>query len=171
MTTAQTDSPTIIQEGLAAQLLARRRRRLPRLTLGLLAAVLAGAVFVGGVEVQKHYGKASASSNAANGFPAAFAARAAGAGGAGAGAAALFGGGGGATNGTVTLIKGRTLYVTDVSGNTVLVHTTATSRVSKSVTANIRTIHPGDTVTVSGSQNKDGSVAARLVTIGGGANG
>lgn len=173
MTTAQTDSPTIIQEGLAAQLLARRRRRLPKLTLGLLAAVLAGAVFVGGIEVQKHYGKASASSTAATGFPAAFAARAAAAGGAGAGAGAvaLFGGGGGATNGTVTLIKGRTLYVTDVSGNTVLVHTTASSRVSKSVTANIRTIHPGDTVTVSGSQNKDGSVAARQVTIGGGANG
>ena len=170
MTTAQTESPTIVQEGLAAQLLARRRKRLPKLTLALLAAVLAGAVFIGGVEVQKHYGKASTSSNAASGFPAAFAARAAGAGGAG-NPAAFFGGGGGTTSGTVTLIKGQTLYVTDVSGNTVLVHTTATSRFTKSITASRRTIHPGDTVTVTGSQNKDSSVSARQVTIGGGSNG
>lgn len=171
MTTAQTESTTIVQEGLAAQLLARRRKRLPKLTLALLAAVLAGAVFIGGVEVQKHYGKASTSSNAAAGFPAAFAARAAGAGGAGVNPAAFLGGGGGATSGTVTLIKGRALYVTDASGNTVLVHTTATSRFTKSITASRRTVHPGDTVTVTGSQNKDGSVAARQVTIGGGSNG
>ena len=170
MTTAQTESPTIVQEGLAAQLLARRRKRLPKLTLALLVAVLAGAVFIGGVEVQKHYGKASTSSNAASGFPAAFAARAAGAGGVG-NPAAFFGGGGGTTSGTVTLIKGQTLYVTDVSGNTVLVHTTATSRFTKSITASRRTIHPGDTVTVTGSQNKDSSVSARQVTIGGGSNG
>lgn len=170
MTTAQTESPTIVQEGLAAQLLARRRKRLPKLTLALLVAVLAGAVFIGGVEVQKHYGKASTSSNAASGFPAAFAARAAGAGGAG-NPAAFFGGGGGTTSGTVTLIKGQTLYVTDVSGNTVLVHTTATSRFTKSITASRRTVHPGDTVTVTGSQNKDSSVSARQVTIGGGSNG
>ncbi|MDX6451391.1 MAG: hypothetical protein QOH16_1440, partial [Gaiellaceae bacterium] len=75
--------------------------------------------------------------------------------------------GGGATNGTVTLIKGSTLYVTDASGNTVLVHTTAQSSVKKSVSATTKTIHPGDSVTVTGTQNKDGSYSAQAITIGG----
>jgi hypothetical protein len=178
MSTAHHEAPTLIQEstapdGLAGELLARRRKRLPLLTLALIVLAAAAAAFLGGIEAQKHWGKSSTSSS---GLPAAAAAAFASRGfpsgtssPAGAGAFPGFGGAN-ATTGTVTLIKGATLYVTNAAGNTVLVKTSARSRVSKSVSGSVKTIHPGDSVTVTGSQNKDGSISARQVTIGG-ANG
>ena len=68
----------------------------------------------------------------------------------------------------MTLIKGSTLYVTDASGNTVLVHTTAGSKVQKTVPGSVETVHPGDSVAVTGTKNSDGSYSARQITIGGG---
>jgi hypothetical protein len=120
---------------------------------------------IGGVEAQKHWG-ASSSATAARpvGFPG-FAGRGGGAPGGGGGFPGL---GGNGTNGTVTLIKGSTLYVTDASGNTVLVHTTARSTVQKTVSATVKTVHPGDSVTVTGTKNNDGSYSASAITIGGG---
>jgi hypothetical protein len=176
MSTIHSEAPTIIQEpaadGLVAELLARRRKRLPALTLALVVLVAAAAAFIGGVEVQKHFGKSSATSS---GIPSSIAAAFAGgsfpgaaSGGSGAGSFPGGFGGGNATTGTVTLVKGSTLYVTNAAGNTVLVETSARSRVTKSVSGSVKTIHPGDSVTVVGSQNKDGSVTARQVTIGGG---
>ncbi|MGZ4356086.1 MAG: hypothetical protein ACXVRU_04680 [Gaiellaceae bacterium] len=179
MTTTHSEAPTLVHEpagdnSLAAELLARRRKRLPALTIALVVLVAAAAAFVGGIEAQKHWGSKSSSANpfasalasasgraqtGANGFPNFSGGRA--------GFPSGFGGAGGGTSGTVTLIKGSTLYVTDASGNTVLVHTSATSRVSKTVSTSVKTIHPGDTVTVVGSQAKDGSYTARQVTIGG----
>jgi hypothetical protein len=158
-----------VHEGLAGELLARRRKKLPAITAALALAVAVAGGVVGGVEVQKHWG--ASTSAAATGRPAGFAGFA---GRFGGGGGAPGGGGGGgapgapATTGTVTLIKGSTLYVTDASGNTVLVHTTATSKVDKTVAGTIKTVHPGDSVTVSGSQNSDGSYSARQITIGGG---
>ena len=70
----------------------------------------------------------------------------------------------------MTLIKGSTLYVTD-SGPTVLVHTSPASRVTKSVSGTVQTIHPGDTVTVTGTQAKNGSYTAAAIAIGGGTGG
>jgi hypothetical protein len=164
-TAVHPDAPTAVHEGLAGELLARRRKKLPAITAALALAVAVAGGVVGGVEVQKHWG--ASTSAAATGRPAGFA-----------GFAGRFGGGGGATaggaagapaaTGTVTLIKGSTLYVTDASGNTVLVHTTATSKVDKTVAGTIKTVHPGDSVTVTGSQNSDGSYSARQITIGGG---
>jgi len=178
MSTAHPEAPTIVQEpaapeGLVAELLARRRKRLPALTLALIVLVAAAAAFIGGVEVQKHLGKSSAASG---GLPSSVAAAFASgsfpgapSGGSGAGGFSGFAGGS-ATTGTVTLIKGTTLYVTNAAGNTVLVQTSSQSRVSKSVSASVKTIHPGDSVTVIGSQNKKGVVTARQITVGG-ANG
>ena len=74
-------------------------------------------------------------------------------------------------NGTVTLIKGPTLYVTDASGNTVMVHTSARVQVTKTISGTVKTVHPGDSVTVVGTQNKDGSYNARQLTIGAASNG
>jgi hypothetical protein len=179
MSTAHHEAPTVVQQptapdGLAAELLARRRKRMPMLTLALIILAAAAAAFIGGIEAQKHWGKSSAASN---GIPSAVAAAFAGRGfpggtsspgGAGGGFPAGFGGN--ATTGTVTLIKGTTLYVTNAAGTTVLVKTSARSRVTKSVSGSVKTIHPGDSVTVTGSQSKDGSISARQVTIGG-ANG
>ena len=71
----------------------------------------------------------------------------------------------------MTLIKGSSLYVTDATGNTVLVHTSPASRVSRTVSGTVQTIHPGDTVTVTGVQAKNGSYTAAAITIAGGANG
>jgi hypothetical protein len=74
-------------------------------------------------------------------------------------------GGGNATTGTVTLIKGTTLYVTDSTGNTVLVKTSASSQVTKSVTTTVKAIRPGDTVTFVGTQQSDGSYTPSSITL------
>ena len=42
-----------------AEILTRRKRRLPILTAILVLAVAAGGAFIAGAEVQKHYGKSS----------------------------------------------------------------------------------------------------------------
>src|SRR5579862_1913694 len=140
-----------------AEILTRRKRRLPILTAILVLAVAAGGAFIAGAEVQKHYGKASSAASSGTGAASAFSAFASRfrAGGAGAGAGRGFftggaGGAGGGTAGTVTLIKGSNLYVTDSTGNTVLVHTSPASRVTRNVSGSVQTIHPGDTVTVTG---------------------
>jgi hypothetical protein len=172
-----TSSPA---DGLAAELLSRRRKRLPALTLGLIILVAAALAFCGGIEVNKHWGKtstasASTPSGLAGGLggsaPFGFAgppggpASVSGSGAVSSGGAGGFAGGG-LTSGTVTLIKGSTLYVTDATGNTVLVHTTARSQVTKTVGGTMKTIHPGDSLTVIGTKNGDGSYSARQLTIG-----
>ncbi|HEX4679267.1 MAG TPA: hypothetical protein VH210_08735 [Gaiellaceae bacterium] len=167
-TAVHSEQPTAAHEGLASELLARRRKKLPALTAALALAVAVAGGLIGGVEAQKHWGASSAATPGA-GFAARFGGRpGGGAGGGGfAGAGGFPGAGGGATTGTVTLIKGSTLYVTDASGNTVLVHTTAGSAVQKTVSGTLKTVHPGDSVTVTGSQNNDGSYSAQKITIGG----
>jgi hypothetical protein len=167
-TAVHSDAPTAVHEGLAGELLARRRKKLPALTAALALAVAIALGLIGGVEAQKHWG---ASTAATTGRPAGFAGFAGRPGGAGGGAGGFPGAGGaaggGGTSGTVTLIKGSTLYVTDASGNTVLVNTTAGSTVNKTVSGTIKSVHPGDSVTVTGTQNADGSYSARGITIGG----
>jgi hypothetical protein len=157
---------------LLTQILARRKRRLPRLTMALAALLVVALTFVVGAEVQKHYGKTTAATGA-GGAGAAFA-RARGAGG---GPPAGFGGGGGAAGfggaasgptGTVTLIKGTTLYITDSSGTTSLVKTSAASSVTKTVTSSVKNIKPGSVVTVVGTQAKDGSYTATSISVANG---
>jgi len=172
MTATHSEAATL-HDGLAAELVKRRRKKLPALTaaLALAAAIAAGAIL--GVEAQKHWGS-SASTTSTRSFPSGFPGASGGSGGgSGFPSGAAFGaaGFGSGTSGTVTLIKGSTLYVTDASGNTVLVHTTASSKVSKTVAGTVKTIHPGDSVTVVGAKSKDGSYKARQVTIGASSNG
>jgi hypothetical protein len=160
------------------QLLAmRRRRKLPLVTAVLVVALVAAGAFIGGVEIQKHQGGSSASS-----FRGALTSGLAGQGvgtttgrtgttgstrGGGFGGV---GGAGGTTFGTVTVIKGSTLYVTDANGNTVKVTTSASSRVTKTTTATITlgSVQPGDTVVVRGTQQKNGNLAADTITLGAG---
>ena len=178
--TGPPDATAPVDNELLTQILARRRRRLPVLTMALLAVLVVALAFAVGAEVQKHYGK-SAASTAGGGAAAAFG-RVRGAGGAafgggtfagaGRGGAAGAGGFGAApsgTSGTVTLIKGSTLYVTDSSGNTALVKTSASSRVTKTVTSSVKTISPGSVVTVVGPQAKDGSYTATSISVSNGA--
>jgi hypothetical protein len=174
---AMTGSPDAVTSGdneLLTQILARRRRRLPLLTKVLVGLLVVAVAFVVGAEVQKHYGKTAAAST--GGAAAAFGrARAA-------GGLSAFGGGAGASRGgfgaapsgatgTVTLIKGSTLYVTNSSGTTSLVKTSASSLVTKTVTSSVKNIRPGSIVTVTGPQAKDGSYTATSISVSNGPNG
>ncbi|HVW88559.1 MAG TPA: hypothetical protein VHC01_03760 [Gaiellaceae bacterium] len=172
---------TAIKDDLAAEIVRRRRKQMPRLTAVLAAAVLVGAGILGGIEIQKHWGSSSGSNaggragltgaNASSIRSALQSRFGGGAGGAATGSTARgggfggFGGFGGGASGTVTLVKGSDLYVTESSGNTVLVHTTAGSQVTKTVTGTVRSIHPGDTVSINGSQASNGSWTASRITL------
>jgi hypothetical protein len=165
------------EDELVTEIIARRKRRAPKLTLALVVLVAAGGSFALGALAQRHWGSSRAASG---GRASAFAAFASRAGAAGAGGAASrtggfggFGGfgGGGVETGTVTLIKGSTLYVTDSTGNTVLVKTTPGSSVTRTVGGSVTSIVPGDTVTVVGTRAANGSYTARSISIGRVSNG
>ena len=162
--------PSQPDDELLTEILARRRRRIPSLTIALTALLLVALAFVGGAEAQKHFGKA-AGSNAGAGRGAGLQAGAfrRGFGGRGGRPTGTFPfAGGGATTGTVTLIKGSTLYVTDSAGNTTLVRTSPASRVTKTVASSLKSIRPGSVVTVLGAKAKDGSVTASSISAGNG---
>jgi hypothetical protein len=140
-----------------------RRRKLPRLTLALSVALVGACAFIGGAEAQKHLGSSSSSSNSASNASS-FASRFR-------NGATRTGGStfaGGATIGTVTAIKGSTLYVTDTSGNTVKVTTSAATQVSKTVSGTVKSVLPGNTVVIRGSAAKNGTIAATTISLGGG---
>jgi hypothetical protein len=167
--------PSSDEDDLEAELLPlRRSRRLPVVTAALALAVVAGGAFLGGVEIQKHYGASSATAASPRAAVTAGRARTGATGQLGQfGQFGQFGhrpgattaAGSGMTTGLVTVIKGSTLYVTDFSGNTVKV-TTKGARVSKTVTTTVKALSPGDTVVVRGTQAKDGSYAATAITLG-----
>jgi hypothetical protein len=73
--------------------------------------------------------------------------------------------------GQVTRVKGSTISVTDEQGNVVKITTSTTSRFSKTSSASIGDLRPGDNVVVQGSRASDGSFAATVVNIGGSADG
>jgi hypothetical protein len=171
-TTGPEDASVSQDNELLTEILARRRRRLPAVTIALGSLLALALAFVVGAEVQKHYGTAATASSSS---PAATFARNAAARGLpafrGAGRAGAFGGANGGTSGTVTLIKGSSLYVTDSSGNTVIVKTSASSRVTKNVTSSVKGIRPGAVVNVVGKKGKDGSYTATAISVSNGANG
>jgi len=78
------------------------------------------------------------------------------------------------TSGTVTDIIGNTVYVTNSSGNLVKVTVSSTTTVDRNAASSISALKPGDTVTVQGPTQKNGSVSAasisataKGVTVGG----
>lgn len=75
--------------------------------------------------------------------------------------------GGNATVGQVKVVDGKTLDVTDNQGNLVKVFTSDSSRFTKTSTATLTDIHPGDTVIVQGSKDADGNVTAVAVADNG----
>jgi hypothetical protein len=150
-----------------------RRKLLTPVSGGLLAIVLVAGGFIGGVQVQKHQGNGTNNGASRNGLPAAFAARLAqggggaapgAAGGAGTGTARAGGGSGGATAGTVANIKGSTLYVTSADGTTVKVKTNDNSKVTRTASSGVGSVHPGDTVVIQGSTASSGTVTASSIT-------
>lgn len=170
-----------------------RRRWLTGASAITLALATAAGGFYAGVRVEKSRttssagpaGGAASRSAAAGGLRAALAARfgasgaLAGSGSAsGAGAATGgFGGsriggfpsagGGNASFGTVSSVDGRTLYLTDASGNTVKVTLSRATKLSKSVSVSRHAVRPGDTVVVQGLKQQNGTLVATSVADSG----
>lgn len=161
-----------------AELAAPPRAKLPRVTLLLAAGVLLAGGFFAGVKVdrwqngtggetargtaagagrQNAAGQGQTAGNTAGGT----AGTAAGQGGTRANAA-----GAGATVGTVKLVDGSTVYVTDASGTIVKVTTNADTKIQVSQAGKPADLKPGDTVVVRGAAGADGTVAASTVTQG-----
>jgi hypothetical protein len=152
-----------------------RRRLLKPTPLALLGVLLVAGGFIGGVFVQKDQ---QSSSGSAAGTGASLASRFAALRGAGAssigksagGAPGAFPGAGAgaarATTGTVAYLAGNTLYVTSAEGNTVKVNTSPATRVMKAVTTEVRGIHPGETVSVTGATSSSGTVSAESISVG-----
>ncbi len=68
------------------------------------------------------------------------------------------------TSGTVTDIIGRTLYVTDSSGALISVKVSSTTTVDRNAESSLSALKPGDTVTVQGATEKNGSVDAATIS-------
>jgi|GEM_PF-853803 len=93
--------------------------------------------------------------------------------------AAVTTGASGVTTGTVTDIIGNTLYVTSASGALVAVKVTSVTTVDRNAASSLSALKPGDTVTVQGPTQKNGSVQAASIadtakgvtTVGGGFGG
>ncbi len=152
----------------------RRRRAITPVTRSLLALVVAGGAFLGGVLVERSQAKTTSSSALPSGVPANI--------------AALFGGartsttvagasgttGASSTFGTVKLVDGKNVYVSDAQGNVVKVATTATTKITTSQTASIAKLKPSTTVIVQGTKGADGTLTATSISqsaAGGGLGG
>jgi hypothetical protein len=157
-----------VEDDLDKRLAAAAPRRLAnRATYVLLALVIAVAGFIGGAQVQKHYGTPAAASNNGSGgtnpnaaggqFPGG-AGRASGASGAQQGTG---GGRGNAITGTVKLVDGTTVYIETSDGQTITVKTNGDTTVL--APGKLADIAVGSTVTVQG-QNADGTVTATQVS-------
>ena len=150
-------------DGLAGELArAAPRRWWNRATVALGAVVLLLGAFLGGLQVQKHYG----TEPTATGFPS---------GGAGARGGGSFPGGGaaptaaapaaaGPTNGKVKLVNGSTIYVETADGTVVTVKTSGDTAVQRATRSKLKDVKAGDTVSVQGAADGQGTVTATTVT-------
>ncbi len=177
-----------LQEPAESELPARPRRRLlgvggNPIPLALIGVLLVACGFIGGVLVEKGQSSSSSSSGGASGLASRLAALrgslGAGAGGSTSGGASfgrgssggsaggLFGGAsaGGATVGQVAYVSGDTLYVTNSEGATIKVRASAASTVTKTVKAHVESIHPGETVIVTGSAGANGAISAESIRV------
>jgi hypothetical protein len=162
---------------LGGELPGRPRRKLLTPWSALLCAVILGAVgFYIGVRVEKGQ-LAGSTTGAASGLAARFAGatstssasgRSTGSTHAGGGFGGFAGGGaGGATVGTVASVNGRTVYVTETSGNTVKVTLSSATKITKARTVGRSKINPGDSVVVAGVPAAKGTVSATSLTDSG----
>lgn len=161
---------------ITAELAAPPRRKLPWLTLALAGGVIAAAAFTGGAWYQKNNGGSTGGSSrtaAAGAQRSGYGGTAAGGTGGGTRKSGQSGGtGGGAagfTRGTVKLVDGSTVYLTDSSGNIVKVTTSGTTKVQVTADGKVGDLQPGQSVTVVGTPDASGGYAASQLTEGGGA--
>jgi hypothetical protein len=153
-----------------AQVTSRRPRRrfLNRRSAALAAAITCVAGFYAGVHVEK----SQLSTTATAASPAAAGTATAAGGGAATGAGrAGFGfagrGGANASLGTVSSVNGKTIYLTDSSGNTVKVTLSSATKITKSQGVSKSSVRPGDAVLVQGLKNSSGTITATSVSDSG----
>jgi hypothetical protein len=128
----------------------------------LLVLLIAGGGIWGGAALQRSQGSSSSTSSIASALASRFGSR--GTGGAGGTGARTFGGAStAAATGTVTEVKGSTLYVTNASGNLVEVTLTPSTTVTRNAKTTLSGLAPGDTVVVQGTTSKSGTVTAASV--------
>ncbi|GAB3243627.1 DUF5666 domain-containing protein [Kineosporia babensis] len=171
-------------------LLAEGGRRVTRVTVFLIAAVLVGLAFIGGVVVQKQFGSTSA-----GGFPGGASAMGGGGGmpgyggGQSGGMPGGYGGGrsGGASGpgtsaggdsadsaasaapavvGTVTKVSGRTLTVKNFADESVTVKVPKGTTISDSSDSALKGLAKGVSVSVVGEKADDGTITATSITAG-----
>jgi hypothetical protein len=136
------------------------RTRLGPLSLLLVGLLLATSAFAGGAMAEKTRLGTAATGTAATRPTTSTAA--AGRFGAGASTGST-GANGGATTGTVKLIDGTNIYITDSNATVVKVATTPQSQISITAPGSVTAIKPGDNVTVSGATGSDGTITAANV--------
>ncbi len=76
-------------------------------------------------------------------------------------------GGGNASIGTISSVDRNTIYITDSSGNTVKVTLSSATKITKSLGVGERSLHPGDSVVISGLKKKSGVLAAASISDSG----
>jgi hypothetical protein len=128
----------------------------------LLVLLIGGGGIWGGAALQRSQG--SSTSSVASALASRFGASRTG----GSGASRFSGFGGSsstaAATGTVTEVKGSTLYVTNAAGNLVVVTLTHSTTVTRNAKTAIGALQPGDTVVVQGTKASNGNVTATSVS-------
>ncbi|WP_067500820.1 hypothetical protein [Actinoplanes sp. TFC3] len=178
------------QDDLAAELAkAAPRKWWSKTTIGLGAAVLLCGGFVGGLQVQKHYGTSQSTAarpgggtggtgrgNFGGGYYGGQNAGGQNAGGQNAGGQNPGGGAmpgaaapgasaaAGSTTGKVKLVDGSTVYVETSDGTVVTVKTSGSTAVETATKGKLKDLKAGDSVSVQGSAGTDGTVTASAVT-------
>jgi hypothetical protein len=150
-----------------------RRRFLHRRSAALAAVITCAAGFYAGIRVEKGQlaSTASAATTSATGATAgARTGAAAGGTGAAGGFAGRFGGvggGGNASLGTIASVNGKTIYLTDTTGNTVKVTLSSSTKLTKNLGVSNSALHPGDSVVIQGVKNSSGTLVATSVSDSG----
>ena len=158
-----------------------RRKFLNATTALLLCAITAAGGFYAGVRVEKNQTTSSSAPSGAGGLPSGIGGGSAGAssfasrlrslfsagapGGAPSGAAAFAARLGNA--GTVSSVNGKTINLSEASGNTVTVKLDPVTKISKSQSVSRHAIRPGDMIAVQGATQPNGSIVATAVTDSG----
>ena len=152
---------------ISAELAEPPRRKLPFLSMLLFAGMIAGLGFAGGAYYEKQ-NPSTASAGAAvgrtGGAPGGFSAEGGAGGGFGGGAPGGTGSSTNSTSGTVKLVDGSTVYLTTSSGTVIKVTTKSSTKVTTAKTGKTTDLTPGQTVTVEGTADSSGNVAATTVT-------
>jgi hypothetical protein len=159
MSDAEATDAGPVDDDLASLLAKREHARPNRFTWAMLVLLVLALGFLGGAFVQKQFGSASTA-----GFPDMSAA----AGGSGAAFSGGLPGGqpAGMTVGTVKLVDGNKLYVTDTSGQTVTVTVPKTATITAQQDVALADLAAGTTVIIRGETADDGTVTATSVSQG-----